>query len=229
MGSLAGLWSVAMGADALARLRELAARVDAFFLRVEARHGAAMECRSGCHDCCLPGLSCTGVEARALREALLALPPEAQARLRARAAGPPGDRCVLLDEEGRCSVYEARPMICRSHGVPVRVKDRRGLPLIDACPRNFREGGPGALPPPDVLDQETLSTMLLALDALDAREQGRVAGERVTLRSLLDALPGSLRLRRAPLLRGVAGASHRRREVPMSAQDLARYTRDTPR
>jgi hypothetical protein len=80
--------------ESLERLRQLAAKVDAFFARVEARHGAAMECRSGCHDCCLPGLSCTGVEARALREALRGLPAEEQARLRARVAAPPADRCV---------------------------------------------------------------------------------------------------------------------------------------
>jgi hypothetical protein len=177
--------------ESLERLRQLAAKVDAFFARVEARHEAAMECRSGCHDCCLPGLSCTGVEARALREALRGLPAEEQARLRARAAAPSADRCVLLDEQGRCVAYEARPMICRSHGVPVRVRGRRGLPVLDACPRNFRDGGPEALPASDVLDQETLSTMLLAIDALDAREEGRAPGVRVALVALaaLEAEP----------------------------------------
>lgn len=82
-------------------------------------------------------------------------------------------------------------MICRSHGVPVRVRGRRGLPVLDACPRNFRDGGPEALPASDVLDQETLSTMLLAIDALDAREEGRAPGVRVALVALaaLEAEP----------------------------------------
>ncbi|MCS6899431.1 MAG: YkgJ family cysteine cluster protein, partial [Myxococcales bacterium] len=156
--------------DSVERLRQLASKVDAFFARVEARYGEAMECRSGCHDCCLPGLTCTGVEAKVLREALRRLPETERERLRARLASSPGDRCVLLDEAGRCIVYEARPMICRSHGIPVRIRDRQGLPLLEACPRNFRTESLAALPASDILDQETLSAMLLAIDTLNARE-----------------------------------------------------------
>lgn len=178
-----------MSPASLERLGQLAARVDAFFARVEARHGAQMECRSGCHDCCLPGLSFTGVEARALRDALLRLPGPLRARLRDRASAAALDRCVLLDEHGRCCTYDARPMICRSHGVPVRVRDRRGLPLVDACSRNFHTTGASGLPGEDVLDQESLSKILLAIDALDAQETGRAPGERVALTELVLGLP----------------------------------------
>lgn len=178
----------AMSPDPLERLAQLAAKVDAFFSRVEARHGPQMECRSGCHDCCLPGLSVTKVEARALRDALLLLSEEQRAKLKARVALP-RDRCVLLDEQGRCSVYHARPMICRSHGVPIRIRDQRGLPLIDACFRNFRERGAESMPSEDVLDQESLSKILLAIDALDAQETGRIPGERISLDELVLGLP----------------------------------------
>ncbi|MCU0658155.1 MAG: YkgJ family cysteine cluster protein [Polyangiaceae bacterium] len=173
-----------MSASSLDRLRQLAARVDAFFAAVHSRHGASMQCSSGCHDCCLPGLSCTPVEAAALRLALRSLPAEAREALRLRALAPPSDRCILLDLQGRCVAYEARPLICRSHGVPVRVRDRRGLPLVDACIRNFSTEGPGALPASDVLDQQTLSTVLLAIDALHAQEQGLAPGGRVELLAL---------------------------------------------
>lgn len=178
-----------MSPGSLERLGQLAAKVDAFFARVETRHGAQMECRSGCHDCCLPGLSFTGVEARALREALAQLPGPLRARLKARASAAALDRCVLLDEHGRCCAYHARPMICRSHGVPVRVRDRRGLPLVDACVRNFHDPRAHDLPGEDVLDQESLSKILLAIDALDAQESGRLPGERVALTELVLGLP----------------------------------------
>jgi hypothetical protein len=173
----------------LARYRELVAKVDAFFARVAGRHGQAMQCRAGCAACCLPGLSVTDVEADAIREGLGAMPEVERARIRARALQKKdhgeGAACPALDEEGRCSIYAVRPLVCRSHGLPIRLPGPRGLPMIDACPKNFTEGGPGALEADCVLDQTTLSTLLLAVDRAHAAEVGRAAGERVDLAGLL--------------------------------------------
>lgn len=54
----------------MSRHAELVAKVDAFFARVEARHGSDMQCRTGCSDCCHTRLSITGVEADAIRAEL---------------------------------------------------------------------------------------------------------------------------------------------------------------
>ena len=172
----------------LARYRELVAKVDGFFARVAGRHGPAMQCRAGCAECCLPGLSVTGVEADAIREGLGAMPEVERARIRARALQKQqedGAACSALDDEGRCSIYAVRPLVCRSHGLPIRLPGPRGLPVIDACPKNFTERGPGALEADCVLDQTTLSTLLLAVDRAHAAEVGREAGERVDLAELL--------------------------------------------
>lgn len=157
------------------------AKVDAFFARVEGRYASAMECGAGCDDCCHVQLSLVGVEADAVRAHIAALSGDVRERLHARAEAPIEDRCVALESDGRCAIYEARPLVCRSHGVPVRVRDARRLPMVDACPRNFREGGPGAVDADCVLDQETLSTMLHAVDAEHARATGRAAGVRTPL------------------------------------------------
>jgi hypothetical protein len=85
----------------------------------------------------------------------------------------------------RCAIYAARPLICRSHGLPIRFapEGRRALPLVDVCPRNFV--GHDTLPADTILDQVTLSTVLGALDAARADETGRPRGERVPLETLL--------------------------------------------
>jgi hypothetical protein len=57
--------------------------------------------------------------------------------------------------------------------------------VINACPKNFTEGGPGALEADCVLDQTTLSTLLLAVDRAYAGVVGRAAGERIDLAVLL--------------------------------------------
>lgn len=145
----------------MSRYGELTAKVDGFFARVEARHGDAMQCSTGCADCCRARLSVTAVEATAIEAHVRALPAAERAALanlvRARADDP---RCAALGDDDRCRIYAARPIVCRSHGAPIRMKDARSLPVISNC---FRHDG--LTPDADcVLDQTTLSAMVLAVD-----------------------------------------------------------------
>jgi uncharacterized protein len=72
--------------------------------------------------------------------------------------------------------------------LPIRfapAKGARALPVLDACPKNF-EGEPlASLDPSTVLDQQTLSTVLAALDAAHADALGRPRGERIDIAALL--------------------------------------------
>jgi uncharacterized protein len=175
------------------RYRELTAKVDAFFARVHERHAGDMRCGAGCDSCCRTRLTITGVEAGAVAEHVRAMTPAAQARLAEVARRPydPADmRCAALEDDGRCLVYEGRPLVCRSHGVPIRFPGPGALPVVDACPKNFTARGPAAADPDCILDQTTLSAALLAVDAEDADQVGRARGERVSLGKLLVALTG---------------------------------------
>lgn len=49
--------------------------------------------------------------------------------------------CLLLDDDGRCLVYDHRPMTCRLHGLPL--VDYSGEVFMDEwCSENFRDGDP---------------------------------------------------------------------------------------
>jgi Fe-S-cluster containining protein len=166
------------------RLGELTRKVDGFFARVAERHGTDMQCATGCSDCCHVRLTVTGVEAEAIRTLVTGWPDD---RRRDLAAAGPTDRCAALDAAGRCKIYDARPLVCRSHGVPIRLR-QGGLPVVQACHRNFTR----TTPDPDcILDQATLSATLLAVDAAEPRaaspEGARAAapGDRVELAGLL--------------------------------------------
>ena len=169
------------------RLAELFLKVDTFFARAQGKLGEAITCRAGCDDCCRRRFSVTSIEAAALREALSRLPAEERWRVAARAADAAGTACPALGEDGRCAVYEARPTICRTHGLPIRFTEQkagRSLPVVDACPKNFAGQDLGSVDPSSVLDQATLSTVLGALDAAYADAAGLPRGQRIEMTAL---------------------------------------------
>jgi Fe-S-cluster containining protein len=147
----------------------LTAKVDGFFARVLERHGDDMKCNSGCSECCHVRLTVTGVEADAIRAALATWPEERRQVLAANARAST-DRCAALDPAGRCLIYEARPITCRSHGAPIRMREG-SLPVIRWCHLNFTRTEPD---PDCVLDQTTLSALVLAVDREASGDGSRI-------------------------------------------------------
>jgi Fe-S-cluster containining protein len=156
--------------------RALVGDVDRFFLRVFARHGDQMQCAAGCSDCCRTRLHITSTEAAALTAHIAAMSPEARDHLAAIARRPVDDhapRCAALDDDGRCLVYDARPVICRAYGLPIRFPGLGTTTVIDACPKNFTAHGADAVDPDCVLEQPALSALVMALEHAEAARDGR--------------------------------------------------------
>lgn len=145
----------------LQNYRDLVAKVDDLCRRITVEYGEHLACREGCSGCCRH-VSLFPVEAVSLVMALADLPaaPAAHIHDRARTASP--DVCPLL-EGGRCLLYAARPVICRTHGFPILVGagERR---RIDFCPKNFR--GVTSFPASAVINLDLLNTTLAAIDAV---------------------------------------------------------------
>lgn len=120
--------------EALVTLRS---RVDAHFDAAASKAGPSMRCARGCDACCHVDLSVFEVEAAPIREALAALPSAVREAVRAQAEQT--DHCAML-VAGSCAVYEHRPLICRSHGVAVKLDDGS----VDHCPLNFTDADPPA-------------------------------------------------------------------------------------
>jgi uncharacterized protein len=133
-----------------------------------------MQCESGCSDCCVVRLTVTRVEADAIRDLVAGWPADRRATLATNAAAS-STACAALDPAGRCLIYDARPIVCRSHGVPIRLRT-----TVEVCHRNFTEHGPAAADPDCILDQTTLSALVLAAD----RDAGG-DGSRIDLAKLL--------------------------------------------
>ncbi len=156
---------------------QMHALVDQLTAPLEAAHAARLQCRAGCTGCCVDDLTVFEVEAERIRRAHPTL-------LETAAPHPPG-ACAMLDAAGRCRIYDARPYVCRTQGLPLRwveeAADARVVERRDICPLNE----PG--PPLDALPAEACWALGPFEDRL-ARVQEAVdggVGRRVPLRSLL--------------------------------------------
>ena len=177
-------------------LEALWTKIDSFVAKVGGRYPGELACRAGCSDCCVGGLSVTEVEASAIARLLATMSESERAALARRADAPNDERCVALDDDGRCGIYAARPIVCRSHGVPIRFRDAFGeaepsdvrrLPIVDVCHRNFETMALETIAPDCILDQTTLSTALASIDAMDRPAAERA--ERIELWALLGEAP----------------------------------------
>lgn len=158
----------------VAELDEYAAlrtKVDGFSDTVTRRRAADLRCQSGCAACCHVQLTVSLVEAAGIRAHLATLPAPARAALRASLGRPASDRrCVMLQDDDTCLIYPARPLVCRSQGLPVsypaeQVPEEARVGLLSdgkaltGCPLNFTDP---QRPPrsDDVLDGERVDVLL---------------------------------------------------------------------
>jgi len=95
-------------------------------------HSSRLNCRRGCHDCCVDGLRVFEIEADHIRRNYARLLEHGEPH----AAGG----CAFLADDGSCRIYEHRPYVCRTQGLPLRwIEDGPAgerTEYRDICPLN---------------------------------------------------------------------------------------------
>ncbi|MGE3540916.1 MAG: YkgJ family cysteine cluster protein [Candidatus Tectimicrobiota bacterium] len=183
--------------EAYAHYQNLVAKVAAFGEAICQQYPTQVTCHAGCDGCCYQHFTVFPVEAYALAQAVAALSmaerQELQAQLQ-QTANPwavveTPSPCVLL-AQGRCRLYQGRPLICRMHGFPLAssmIERPDGLQR-DCCPLNF-----SAVPLQDIASQavynlDLVNQTLVAINHLFIREH-QLPDQRVTMRqAVLTAL-----------------------------------------
>jgi hypothetical protein len=175
-----GAVTTAAGSPMDAKLSELVAlhaEVDGATRALALVHADRLQCRRGCHACCVDELTVTRIEALRIQRAH----PE----LLARGLPHPAGACAFLDAEGSCRIYAERPLVCRSQGLPLQIffEDEEGEieERRDICPLNL-DGGP----PLSVLGDEALWLVGVHELRLTAIDEAAGGGDeaRVVLREL---------------------------------------------
>src|SRR5437867_1675494 len=135
-------------------------RADAFFRSVMQSQPQNLQCGRGCSLCCYGLFEIGAADIPLLAEGLSQLHPMRRRKIVRRAAeivaqsrhpnlreATPLEKdeffsrtasvaCPNLNASGECMVYEYRPLICRTFGLPLRQGDRY---LGDVCDLNFNE------------------------------------------------------------------------------------------
>lgn len=124
-----------------------------FFSNFYEKHSNNMSCRLGCSKCCYVDLTIFQAEAYRIIEWVNFLSIEDKQNLlqefkksempeQKNTSGKLNKPCSFLREE-KCSIYEVRPTICRTQGLPLQYKisdEKNQIQLaVDHCPLNFKE------------------------------------------------------------------------------------------
>ncbi|OGQ87856.1 MAG: hypothetical protein A2512_06780 [Deltaproteobacteria bacterium RIFOXYD12_FULL_56_24] len=121
----------------LSDLDKLFVAIDQVFESVRQRHPEEIACGKGCADCCQAVFDVSFVEAVNLQAHIKRLAPlvreqiagsalearQAWEQIMAAGLDPAVARirCPLLDGQGLCLCYEARPINCRTYGIPTEI------------------------------------------------------------------------------------------------------------
>lgn len=146
----------------LENYKQLVARVDALCDVISSSLGGQITCSAGCSSCCT-AITVFPVEAAAMRETLDSFPALKAEEIRRHVLEhADGERCPLLFQH-HCLLYEARPIICRTHGLPI-IYTNNGQRNSDCCPLNMNDTG--SLSGSQVVDLDKLNTLLAAVNSI---------------------------------------------------------------
>lgn len=137
------------------RHSEITGLVQKEFERNIAKHGDKIKCSKGCSKCCHQIFNITLIDEFVIKKYVTSLPDGEKSVLKDKArnyladhntsennkgeySNQPGKPCPALSNDGVCTIYEARPLICRRFGPPVF--DYKNPSTIYACELNFKTG-----------------------------------------------------------------------------------------
>lgn len=118
---------------------DLTSLIQTEFDRNTSIYGEKIQCRKGCSKCCSQIFKITMLDAWIIKEHIRSLPDTEKNILKQKAKEHiQGTPCPALGKESECTIYEARPVICRRFGMPIY--DYKNPQKIYACELNFKDG-----------------------------------------------------------------------------------------
>ncbi len=170
---------------------DLRSRIDEMSSELHTRYGSDIVCKAGCTGCCI-NLTVFPVEFFAIVAEL------EKAGYGARdVVFDNGAPCGFLDH-GRCRIYPFRPVICRTHGLPILFLDDQGEEPtweVSFCSRNFTGKNEIEFSEDGLLDIESINGELNRINGAfiaSLPERGYGWDTRIPLKDLCGHLTGGI-------------------------------------
>lgn len=137
---------------------ELRKTIDEISQTLSGRHGPYMQCRKGCDLCCMD-YSILPVEFHFIldqlkMEGLKKSPPESHEK---------SNSCIFLTNN-TCTIYNHRPVICRTHGLPLLYTNDEYEWELSTCELNFRQFDYEKFTPENTFPQDKFNSKLFMLN-----------------------------------------------------------------
>ena len=141
-----------------------------------------LECKNGCSKCCFTDISVFKVESDFIRSWFNNLSDVEKDALKLNWKTSKADGACAFLRQDSCTIYEARPVICRTQGLPLKLK-QDDQEILDICPLN--EDVLNGLSQNQALNLDLLNTILSHLEKMDSTG---VMRPRDSLRKLFEEL-----------------------------------------
>jgi len=143
----------------LLNYRNLVKKIDEKCLSINEKYSNHINCKKGCSQCCILD-AVFPVEAVSVAISVIDNKIEFSATRE-------NDCCNFLDN-GTCSIYAARPIICRTHGYPI-IFDDEGQQKADCCSMNFKDIDE-SLGSSAFIDIDKINNLLYTINSLFIKE-----------------------------------------------------------
>lgn len=139
------------------KYRKIVKEIDNLTSHLENEHGKHMKCKNGCDLCCID-FSIFPVEYYSILDAIKIenVKPEPEKK-------SDNDICLFLKNHS-CTIYEQRPVMCRTHGFPLLYANDDGDYELSACELNFTEFDFDDFTMENTLQQDKFNSKLFLLN-----------------------------------------------------------------
>ena len=114
------------------KYRKLRDKIDSLTAKLEKQHKKHMACKIGCDLCCM-NYSIFPIEFYSIQKELQQYKQSAELP-----TATDNTSCVFLKDH-KCTIYNERPIICRTHGLPLLYMNDNNEWELSACELNFTQ------------------------------------------------------------------------------------------